>query len=364
MWARKYKKCKICGTTKEKHLGRGLCARCYNIDTEKKHKHEFRHRGLAHKYLTKSYIIEQYIKKKKSLSEIAKLCSCSRQYVHKKMREYHIPRRSLRTARGLALQDGKIKVIRTNSFGISHTIQYDKIEFNNKFFTTWTDALAYVLGLLFTDGCLSKRVVRHKHNTKHTFHIKLAQKEPELLKKVLKLMNCNAKIFFVEKKVYGYTVAGARYEFGFDCTSIYTDLVKIGLKTKKSLDIQFPDIPKQYVRHFIRGCWDGDGTVYKCKGRNHISAGFFSGSLPFISNLLRVLVKSGLSARKIYIKKGKNMSYYLKYHGQECIPLFHYLYDGVPESQYLTRKYNVFKQYVDTHELAYSVKNQSQLFNK
>jgi hypothetical protein len=364
MWARKYKKCINCGTTSLPHRSKGLCTKCYQRQSYRKHSIHPRGLKIAAKLLTKSYLIEKYHHEKLSPTDIAKICGCTRQYVFKMLKHHDIPRRSKHTSRRIALEKGKIHREYIDESGSTNIKTLVSIKYNTNFFRQWTKEMAYVLGILFTDGCLSMRKQMWISTTRYSPHLSIAQKEQEILLKILKLLDCNCPVYHRGKKIYGSIVAGEIYWFDFDCTMIYPDLVRLGLKTKKSLDIQFPDIPQKYVRHFMRGCWDGDGTVYKCKGRRHISAGFFSGSLQFISDLLRVLVKSGLSARKIYIKKGKNLSYYFKYHGQECITLFHYLYDGVPESQYLTRKFNVFKQYVDTHEPAYSVKKQSQLFDK
>jgi len=367
MWSRKYSKCKNCGTTALPHRSQGLCITCYERSSHQKHSAHPRGLRIAAKLLTKSYLIEKYHREKQSPSDIAKICGCTRQYVYKMLKHHKIPRRSRQTARRFALEKGKIKIEKIDEYGKSNITTLVSIKYDLNFFKCWTDEMAYVLGVLLTDGCLSMRKQSWVSTTSMTASkyipiLSIAQKEPELLNKLLKLIKCNAPIHFREKKIYGGKVAGAIYSFCFDCTLSYPDLIRYGLKPQKSLDVQFPDIPSPYIRHFIRGCWDGDGTVYQCKGRKHITAGFFSGSHQFISDLVSILVKAGLTTRRIYVKKGKNPSYYFKYHGKECITLFHYLYDEVPESQYLTRKFNVFKQYVDLHEPSYSLKNQQQLF--
>lgn len=91
MWSRKYNKCVKCGTTEEKHLSRGLCVKCYHKDIEGRHKKKERQRGIAARKLTKKYIVDQYFKENKSLSDIAKGCSCSRQFVYKKMLDIKFP---------------------------------------------------------------------------------------------------------------------------------------------------------------------------------------------------------------------------------------------------------------------------------
>jgi hypothetical protein len=350
MWARKFERCVNCGTTEIKHLARGLCSKCYNIDIERKHKDLERKRGIAGTKLTKKYLIEQYFKQSKSLSDIAKECSCSRQYVHKKALEYNLPLRSLRSARRIALNQNKLVFERTDAGGHTHSVVLHKVKLNKKFFSTWTNEMAYVLGVIYTDGCLSYRKQVTKTTIRRLPSLSIAQKEPEFLRKILVLMGCNAKVHFRERKKYGNIVAGAVYSFNIDCTPIYHDLVRLGLNPNKSLNVEFPNIPKEYVRHFIRGCWDGDGSVYHETGKNYLIANFYSGSLKFIEGILTELEKIGLPKRTVHMTKAIQPSYYFKFYGEQCIKLYHYLYNNVPSTQYLERKYKLFKQFCDKHQ--------------
>ena len=120
------------------------------------------------------------------------------------------------------------------------------------------------------------------------------------------------------------------------------DLLELGLHPNKSLTIQFPTVPDHLVRHFIRGCWDGDGSVYWAD--RHIAASFVSGSHDFIVELERKLHVAGLPARTLYQERE---SYKIRYHGAACTPLYRYLYDGVPTGQYLARKRAIFAEYAE-----------------
>lgn len=352
MWARKYTKCIKCGTINKKHISRGLCGSCYQKDIERRYKKGTSQRGIAAKKLTKEYLVNQYFKEKKSLIDIAKMSNCSRQFVYKKMLEYAIPRRSQRSARRMALKQKKIIVNKLQDDGHIQSVTYQKIEYNEKFFASWSQEMAYVLGIIFTDGCLDMRKHEAKTTVRRTPHLSVAQKYPELLKKVLALMNCNAKLYHRKRTKYGTGVAGALYFFDFICTPFYPDLVKLGLKTTKSLDIEFPTIPRQYARHFIRGCWDGDGSVYFEKSRRHLTASFYSGSINFIKGMLAELERTGLPRRTIYTLQRKHQSFYFKFRGNNCIKLYHYLYDDAPPTQYLERKHSLFKKYAEQQRAA------------
>lgn len=107
--------------------------------------------------------------------------------------------------------------------------------------------------------------------------------------------------------------------------------------------MQFPDVPNEFVCHFIRGCWDGDGSVYIEKKSNKICASFVSGSLIFAEGMVKHLVNSGFPTRTIHRNEHSNTSYYFRFTGLQ-VPLLHnYLYNNVPETQYLKRKFDLFR---------------------
>ena len=160
--------------------------------------------------------------------------------------------------------------------------------------------------------------------------VRVFQKEPELLYKIATLTKSNAKLYFRDKS----GISGAGYLLQINDREIYEDLLQLGLFPNKSLSLVFPDIEPLYIRHFIRGCRDGDGTVYWNDND--------------IEELIKRLVALGLPDRTIY--EDKRRAFYVRYFGKDCAKLYHILYDGVPESMYLTRKYKRFKAIADYFE--------------
>lgn len=173
------------------------------------------------------------------------------------------------------------------------------------------------------------------------WRLTMGQKEPELLEKALAQMGSNAPISFSKRR----GVAGALYSFSIRNVAVCDDLLKIGLTPRKSLTMAFPCMPENMIRHFIRGCWDGDGSIYLEGGCSHKPcASFVSGSEDFIVQLLGHLVDLGMPHRVIYkTMRSKNPSYYIRWTGDACANLFKLIYDGVDESIYLKRKYDRFK---------------------
>jgi hypothetical protein len=358
MWALKHEKCKICGTQERRHLGRGLCEICYWKDVENKFKpalekdRKNRYKNRLNISLTKEYLIKEYFENNKSMRDIARECNCSPQYIHKKIKFYGLISRDKTAARTLALEKGKIIVNRLNESGESKPLVFQKIKYKDNFFTSWSPKMAYVLGVIYTDGNLTPGSLRDP-SSKTTLLVPrftVSQKEPELLKKILSLMESNSKLLFSRERVTKSKkgnkkdiVAGEIYYFHIHGDKIYDDLMAHGLFPNKSLKLQFPQVPSNCIRHFIRGCWDGDGSIYVENRINKKAASFVSGSKIFIAGILAELEKLGMPKRTIHEIKRKNISYYFRFTGDQCDKLFHILYDDVPSSQYLERKYNIFK---------------------
>lgn len=321
----------------KKHLAHGLCVSCYTTATEKRQKsHITRRIGTRlPNLITKEELAQRY-QSGQSLSDIARHYNCTRQYIHKLMRQYRIVRRSNREARILSIEQGKV-VYTSDVHSPGSSIVLQRRTVDESFFKSWTPAMAWVLGVIYTDGNLYK--------TPGTVgRVAIAQKEPELLQKILALMKSNAKIAFSPKR----GIAGELYETRITNAEIYADLQRLGLTPAKSLTLQFPDIPPDCVRHFIRGCWDGDGSVYFEKGDLKPCASYVSGSKDFIERLVGHLVNLGLPVRTIHKSvRGENPSYYFRYTGGQCTKLYRALYDDVDPSMYLSRKHDAFKRMAD-----------------
>ena len=115
--------------------------------------------------------------------------------------------------------------------------------------TQWSGELAYAVGLIVTDGCLSV----------DGRHIEFSSKDRDLVytfRKCLKLENT------VGKKTSGYTGRNDYYRIQFGDVHFYEWLQRIGLSPRKSKTIAKLKIPRRYFFDFLRGSFDGDGTIY------------------------------------------------------------------------------------------------------
>lgn len=89
---------------------------------------------------------------------------------------------------------------------------------------------------------------------------------------------------------------------------MFNDLLSLGGMQKKSTKIRLPSMPSKYLRDFIRGYFDGDGSVHfvsysaskNGKRYTHLRSNFTCGNKLFLDDIKRILEERlGLFNRKI-----------------------------------------------------------------
>ena len=121
---------------------------------------------------------------------------------------------------------------------------------------------AYTLGFLYADGsnCM----------TKGTVSMSLQEEDKEILESIRSDMKNEHPLEFIDysnKNDFGYTYKN-QYRMLICSIHICKSLEKIGMVPNKSLILQFPEIQDNLISHFIRGYFDGDGSVCFCS-TNH-----------------------------------------------------------------------------------------------
>ena len=112
----------------------------------------------------------------------------------------------------------------------------------------WTPALAYAIGLITTDGCLSN----------DGRHIIMRSSDPQLLRTFKKCLNLSNKICKTYNEKW---VKKQAYRIQFGNVQFYRWLLKIGLFPAKTYTIGQLEIPDKCFADFLRGHLDGDGYI-------------------------------------------------------------------------------------------------------
>lgn len=259
--------------------------------------------------LPKEELIRLYKIEGQSLGDIGKAYGVSRVAIMKYCNILGVERRGKGEARVLAQKKGKIENQR-----------YCAI--NEAFFSSWSPEMAYIVGLLMTDGCISK--------TKNgSYRISLCLNDGDLLKKIAETLGSD------------HTITESKYQKGlnvfiFGREKIARDLLRLGMKPRKSLDLKFPKVPKEYLGDFIRGVFDGDGSVFyaRVSKQSPLRSKFYSASESFIIGLMKSLESLGMPDKTLYCEKTKrkNPYYYINYCHADSIKLYKIMYKEKKES--------------------------------
>ena len=167
--------------------------------------------------------------------------------------------------------------------------------FNENYFKTINDEhKAYWLGFIAADGCVleptyqvSKRTGKIIRKEQGALQIGLQENDKTHLEKFQKDIEDTHNLYY-NKKMESITI---KLFSNITCR----DLQQYNIVPRKSLVLKFPDnIRKDLLRHFIRGYFDGDGSIAFCKNKKGvISIGSiqvsFIGATSFIIGLNEIL---------------------------------------------------------------------------
>lgn len=114
----------------------------------------------------------------------------------------------------------------------------------------WSPELAYAIGLITTDGSLSK----------DGRHFDFTSNDRDLIKTFKKCLRIKNKI---SRKRSGFTKKLSSFHIQFGDVILYKFLLDIGLMPNKSKRVGDIEVPDRLFFDFLRGHLDGDGTVRK-----------------------------------------------------------------------------------------------------
>jgi hypothetical protein len=167
-----------------------------------------------------------------------------------------------------------------------------KYKVNEDYFDVLTEESSYWLGFLYADG-----YVRMKDGKSGELKLKLKNTDVDHIKKLLKHMESDHPIKCgLDNKSYFCQTS-------INSSKVVKRLFELGCVNNKTFKITLPDLPSNLITHFIRGYFDGDGSISKRKD----SAGYngtIVGNYNFISGVYEFLKIQGLTNIGFY-KMGK-----------------------------------------------------------
>ena len=180
----------------------------------------------------------------------------------------------------------------------------------------WSANFAYAIGLIATDGCVSKDG-RHVEFTS----IDIDQ--------ITNLKYCLGISVRTTMKSNGRGSWAYRLQWSDIPFVVFLD--SIGIFPAKSLIMSEVKIPEQYFFDFLRGCMDGDGSSYGYWDKRWKSSYMFyievsSASLKFIDWLKYCIKSMSGVVGHVTRSRGHNVCYQLKYSKHEAVKLYNKMY--------------------------------------
>lgn len=212
-----------------------------------------------------------------------------------------------------------------------------KYEINEEFFLKETPQSAYVLGWIYSDGMLRK----------NRYQFKISSNDVESIKLLKRLMESSHKIYKYLRKDRKFP----NYSLVIDSKSLYKQLLNWGLVPNKSKIITMPFL-KKYMQFFLRGYFEGDGSVWienmpnklRTKFYKRIRISFTSGSKIFLEELNNLLAKR-LSLR-VYKVRINHTAFSLDYASKDALKILNFLYTDNSDMS-MPRKLNTYRNFAN-----------------
>jgi hypothetical protein len=126
--------------------------------------------------------------------------------------------------------------------------RYGKYRYNLEAFTNEDAISYYLLGAFISDGNVSL--------SNNRWRSAITSNDREWMVAIQKIACPDMPVSIKQKTVYGN-----HYQVRMNCHDMGLWLIAHGCVPRKSLILRMPIVPKKFLPDFIRGCFDGDGSI-------------------------------------------------------------------------------------------------------
>lgn len=207
---------------------------------------------------------------------------------------------------------------------------------NDDYFSKINEISSYILGFIAADG----HVTNYQRKSNYLI-INIIQTDIEILNLIKKELSYTGKIYS-QKKSNGQDQCALRI-----CSNkIALDIQNYFITNNKTFDLKWvKNINERFLKFFIRGYFDGDGSLSFNIEKGNYSASFV-GTRLFLEGLLS-FYRSETNTNDGSIKEYKSYSQ-LTFGGKYCARTFlNWLYEDSTMNTRLSRKYNKYLEFID-----------------
>lgn len=301
----------------------------------------------------KAYLLEQI--KSKNYLQIAKECKVGKTTIYRKLKKFELTKPTkkwtkkeiqiLKENYSENLLINKLFPNRTRKsiyrkafrLRLKRNTRKRQYSINKNFFKTWNSKSTYVLGWMYSDGNVSV--------DRGNFSLHLNMKDAGILEKIKRALQSNQVIYKYKKSV----------ALKVHSCNLVRDLVELGCFPRKSKKIRFPfKMPKKYESHFVRGYFDGDGSIH-FNSPNVIKISLV-GNHKFITDLRsKIFSNVKIPPPKISTSNSIGSVWRIEYYGNNARKFCNWIYKNCGKL-YLGRKRTRFKNHLKQREILYGAK--------
>lgn len=220
---------------------------------------------------------------------------------------------------------------------------YRKYFHNENYFENIdSEEKAYWLGFIFADGYILNKDDKYGQDA---VGISIAEYDKDVLEKFKKSIEATNPIVLCKRTK----------DKGADCVRLIltsqktaNDLIDKGCYKQKSSILEPPkNIPQHLIKHFIRGLFDGDGSLIRYE---HKDCSSISYQINFTTTYaMAYWLCEQIHMGSIYPEKRRDSTWYFGFGGnQQVIKFYHYLYDDA--TIWMDRKYTRFQELLSKYD--------------
>ena len=230
------------------------------------------------------------------------------------------------------LLENKIHIRSQSEAAIIANIQRRQFNLNDNYFSSENERMAYLLGFLASDGTIDKKNNRIK--------IGLSSVDKDFLIMIKKELGDEGDILDYQTS-NGFNVS----ELTFTSQQIKKDLAKYNIVPNKTFTYTFPEsLNKKYWIDFIRGYFDGDGSV-STAGPHAIRWQICAANKQVLEKIIDFFYEEySIEKVSILVQMKEHPLYYFQYSTTATKKIFSILYKE--NCLKLPRKYFKFKELV------------------
>lgn len=200
-----------------------------------------------------------------------------------------------------------------------------------------SEAKAYILGYLIADGSIEESKRKDRPSKLVRLRFGCVTEDDEILKFIQKEIAPNNKLRYYQPKENNHRQVTILQICDKELINDLENLYGVFPRKTYNSKFEFPDIPKELERHFIRGFIDGDGSI----GKKHFS--MICNSYKFATQIKDKFLDVVPNLKWVIYEEKRKYTPYWSLHFSYSIkvrkPIFDYLYKDA--TIYLKRKRDI-----------------------